>query len=488
MQQPTRGGHFAGTSEKKCANRRPVIIALLVILAVLLAAYLGGVAYFNFYFMPSTTVDGQDVSRMGVGDVAGSLSATRTSGWKASVSGDGLSFELTAADVSLAYDGEAAARAAIAQQNPWAWPVALAQGRAQDLSTGDVSAYTSLDGAAVSAALANAVSVATAAGDGTDPTGITYDTEGKVYVASDAAQASRIDQASASRFIEGKARSLATSIELGDESLQGGEPVDAAIGTANAMLGATVTLTLGGTEVTTVDADLISQWITIGSDLSVTLDQDAITTWAKGDLSDKTDSVGTARSYTRPDGAEESVAAGGVYGWSINGAEAAQGIYDDIMAGSPATLELPCYSTAAAYNPGGQDWPARFIDVDVSDQHAVFFDSDGSVIWEADVVTGQPNLNRSTTQGTWTITNKESPSTLIGPNDESGNPQWVSHVDFWMGVVGNLMGFHNAPWRSAFGGSIYLTNGSHGCINLSYEKGQQLYSLCNVGDVVIIHE
>ncbi|MCI6844121.1 MAG: hypothetical protein MR874_05110 [Coriobacteriaceae bacterium] len=48
MQQPTRGGHFAGTSEKKCANRRPVIIALLVILAVLLAAYLGGVAFFNF--------------------------------------------------------------------------------------------------------------------------------------------------------------------------------------------------------------------------------------------------------------------------------------------------------------------------------------------------------------------------------------------------------------------------------------------------------
>ena len=52
----------------------------------------------------------------------------------------------------------------------------------------------------------------------------------------------------------------------------------------------------------------------------------------------------------------------------------------------------------------------------------------------------------------------------------------------------NLMGFHNAPWRSAFGGDIYLTNGSHGCINLSYEKADELYSLCNVGDVVIIHE
>lgn len=487
MGKSTEGGHFANAPEKKRSKRGPVI-ALFVILAVLVAIYLGGVAYFNFFFMPSTTVDGQDVSLMSVEDVAKSLAATKTAGWKASVSGDGISFELAGVDVSLAYDGESAAKAAIAQQHPLAWPVELAQHASQDLSTGDVATYVSFDSSAASSALANAVSAVAAADDGTNTTGITYDAEKKLYVASDTAQASRIDQASASQYIGEKVCSLATSIELGDESLQGGESVDAAVDQANALLGATVTLTLGGTEVTTVDASLISQWVSIADDLSVTLDQDAITTWAKGDLSAKTDSLGTARTYTRPDGVQESVVAGGAYGWSINGEEAAQDIYDNIMSGSPTTLELPCYQTAATYNPGGQDWPTRFIDVDISDQHAIFFDSDGSVIWEADVVTGQPDLNRSTTQGTWTITNKESPSTLIGPNDESGNPQWVSHVDFWMGVVGNLMGFHNAPWRSAFGGDIYLTNGSHGCINLSYEKADQLYSLCDVGDVVIIHE
>lgn len=487
MEQSSRGGHFSSASKKKHANRGP-IIALLVLLAVVAAIYLGGVTYFNFFFMPSTSVDGQDVSLMSVEDVATSLTAAKTSGWKASVSGDGVSFELAAADISLAYDGESAARAAIAQQHPWAWPIELAQSAQQSLSTGDVSAYVSLDSDAISSAVANAVSAASPAGASSGTTDITYDSEKKAYTASDSAQASRIDQNAATQTIATQAKTLATSIELGDESLQAGESVDDAIKTANAMLAATVTLTLGGTEVTTVDADLISQWITIGDDLSVTLNQDAITTWAKGDLSAKTDSVDTARTYTRPDGVQESVVAGGVYGWSINGAEAAQDIYNDIMAGSPTTLELPCYSSAATYNPGGQDWPTRFIDVDISDQHAIFFDSDGSVIWEADVVTGQPNLNRSTTQGTWTITNKQSPSTLVGPNDESGNPQWVSHVDFWMGVVGNLMGFHNAPWRSAFGGDIYLTNGSHGCINLSYDDAEKLYSLCNVGDVVIIHE
>ena len=77
MGKSTEGGHFANAPEKKRSKRGPVI-ALFVILAVLVAIYLGGVAYFNFFFMPSTTVDGQDVSLMSVEDVAKSLAATKT--------------------------------------------------------------------------------------------------------------------------------------------------------------------------------------------------------------------------------------------------------------------------------------------------------------------------------------------------------------------------------------------------------------------------
>ena len=60
--------------------------------------------------------------------------------------------------------------------------------------------------------------------------------------------------------------------------------------------------------------------------------------------------------------------------------------------------------------------------MNISDQHAIFFDSDGSVIWEADVVTGQPNLNRSTTQGTWTITNSRAPPRSWAPMTSRQSP------------------------------------------------------------------
>ncbi len=39
---------------------------------------------------------------------------------------------------------------------------------------------------------------------------------------------------------------------------------------------------------------------------------------------------------------------------------------------------------------------------------------------------------------------------------------------------GNI-GMHDATWRSQFGGDIYLTSGSHGCINLPLSKARQIY-------------
>ena len=48
-------------------------------------------------------------------------------------------------------------------------------------------------------------------------------------------------------------------------------------------------------------------------------------------------------------------------------------------------------------------------------------------------------------------------------------------------------GFHDATWRSAFGGNIYVRNGSHGCVNLPYSAAEDLYSKIDVGTPVVVH-
>ena len=48
---------------------------------------------------------------------------------------------------------------------------------------------------------------------------------------------------------------------------------------------------------------------------------------------------------------------------------------------------------------------------------------------------------------------KESPSKLIGYN---GNEKiYETEVQYWMPFVGNYIGFHDADWQSAFGGTLY---------------------------------
>lgn len=47
------------------------------------------------------------------------------------------------------------------------------------------------------------------------------------------------------------------------------------------------------------------------------------------------------------------------------------------------------------------------------------------------------------------------------------------------------MGIHDADWRREFGGEIYRTNGSHGCINTPPEVMSELYELVEIGTPVV---
>ena len=51
----------------------------------------------------------------------------------------------------------------------------------------------------------------------------------------------------------------------------------------------------------------------------------------------------------------------------------------------------------------------------------------------------------------------------------------------------NLVAFHDADWRYSFGGEIYLTNGSHGCVNLPPAAAAELFQITQVGDPVVVH-
>ena len=65
-----------------------------------------------------------------------------------------------------------------------------------------------------------------------------------------------------------------------------------------------------------------------------------------------------------------------------------------------------------------------------------------------------------------------------------GSIEYKTPVTYWMPFNGGI-GLHDASWRSKFGGTIYQTSGSHGCVNLPPASAATLYDLLYKGIPVI---
>lgn len=117
----------------------------------------------------------------------------------------------------------------------------------------------------------------------------------------------------------------------------------------------------------------------------------------------------------------------------------------------------------------------HYIIVDISDQEVNMY-NDNELLLTSPVVTGKPPYS-STPTGIYNIGDKQRDVTgaryLVGKG-------YKVHVDCMMKHDGNR-GFHTADWRSAeeFGGTTYLTNGSHGCVNMPHEAAMDMYNVVN---------
>ncbi len=214
------------------------------------------------------------------------------------------------------------------------------------------------------------------------------------------------------------------------------------------------------------------------------ISQDGVSSWVD-EKAAGTNTVGTKRTWTREDGKVCTVS-GGTYGWKVDTSSLSQKVYDALCAGGATTIDIPCSQTGDAYNgAGARDWGA-YVDVDISDQTARYYDANGNLLHTCGVVTGKPVQGRNTPTGVYFLNNKESPSTLVGYK-ANGEKDYETKVTYWMPFVGNSVGLHDAPWQSSFGGSRYQTNGSHGCVNLSTSDAQWFYQNLSKGVCIITH-
>jgi hypothetical protein len=167
---------------------------------------------------------------------------------------------------------------------------------------------------------------------------------------------------------------------------------------------------------------------------------------------------------------------GGNYGWIVNNAKEVKDLIEIVKNGQDATKE-PAFSQTAMVK-GSNDIGNTYVEVNLTKQHEWFY-KNGALIVEGDVVTGNVSNNTGTPVGTYVLNYKEKNATLKGED-------YSSPVDYWMPFNGNI-GIRDASWRSEFGGNIYMTNGSHGCVNSIYNVAKTIFENIDPGTPIVVY-
>lgn len=192
-------------------------------------------------------------------------------------------------------------------------------------------------------------------------------------------------------------------------------------------------------------------------------------------LAEEYDTYGREISFQSTRGDIVQVPGNGTYGTTLD-QEAEFAYLSAALADTLEEVHIPAYSRQGLVR-GRNDIGDTYIEVDMTEQKMYYYE-EGQLVLETDVVTGHTGRRRGTPQGVNYVYAKQRNRVLRGQG-------YASPVKYWMPVKGAI-GIHDASWRSEFGGEIYKTDGSHGCINTPTEIMAQLYDAVEIGTPVVM--
>lgn len=246
----------------------------------------------------------------------------------------------------------------------------------------------------------------------------------------------------------------------------------ALIDALNCYAGTTITYDFGEkSEV--LDGEIIHTWLSEKNG-KVVVDEEAVLAYVK-ELGKSYNTAYKPKTLKTSYGTDVTIS-NGSYGWRIdNDGETAQ-ILEDLKTGECIEREPVYFQTANSH--GENDYGDSYVEINLTAQH-LFLYKDGKLVIESDFVSGNVAKGHSSPTGAYGLTYKTRDAILRGEDYETP-------VSYWMPFAGDV-GMHDATWRKSFGGNIYKTNGSHGCINLPLSVAQTIYNNIDKGYAVLVY-
>lgn len=230
-----------------------------------------------------------------------------------------------------------------------------------------------------------------------------------------------------------------------------------------------------------VDENVVADWIALDDNGHILYDEhnrpvldETVVEEYVAYLCTTYNTVGIERSFQATRGDVVKVS-GGSYGNELD----AKAEYDFLLQAflkKESGVRTPVYLSEAKEK-GLDDIGDTYIEVDMGNQQMYYY-ADGELVLETPIVTGNTSRRWGTPSKVCYVYFKQRNRVLRGQD-------YATPVKYWMAVDGHI-GIHDATWRKEFGGEIYKTNGSHGCINTPLEVMTKLYELAEEGTPVIM--
>lgn len=169
---------------------------------------------------------------------------------------------------------------------------------------------------------------------------------------------------------------------------------------------------------------------------------------------------------------------GGIYGWSTDIDKSAEELVNAMKKQESATIE-PAYKLTAESR-SQNDIGKSYVEIDIARQHMWLY-KDGKMIMDTPVVTGNTSKGNGTPTGVGKIWSREKNRFLSGAD-------YKSHVSYWLPFNWSGCGIHDSDWRSDYGKNIYLTRGSHGCVNTPPALMASFYDNTFKGMPVVVYD
>lgn len=460
---------------KKINKKRLGMMIGAGIFLVLLAVYLGVAAYFSNHFLFGTTINGVKAAGKTTGQVE-DLITKEIDGYQIKIEPrEGKEEILNGTDIELKPVFDGTLEKELKQQNGFTWPVSL-------FRTTKIEVETMVD--YNKEALEKSVKALEVMDESQmkkpEDAIISEYSEKDGYTIIPEEEGTTVDE---KQFLESLGNAI---LNLQDDlSLEEAEcyvaprytkdsrKIKKLAKTMNKYVETVITYEFGDSQ-EILDGKTISQWISVSDDQKVEISQEKIGEYVAS-LAETYNTAGKSKSLSSSYGSTVTVS-GGDYGWKINQEEETAAIEEHIKNGETISKE-PAYSKRASSR-GANDYGDTYVEVNLTAQH-LFYYKNGSLILESDFVSGNEAKGWSTPAGAYSLYYKQTDKTLRGED-------YATPVSFWMPFNGGV-GFHDANWRSDFGGNYYKKSGSHGCVNLPYSAAKKLYENIEAGCPILVY-